>query len=285
MPPQRDSEPTRDTAEDERARLRADCARCFGLCCVAPGFAASAEFAIDKPAGQACPNLGPGHRCAIHPRLREMGFAGCVAYDCFGAGQQVSQATFGGRGWRRGPRVAQQMFAAFAVMRQLHELLWYLLEAAERAAPGAGGDPLPGELAAARAEIERLTALPAEALIGLDVAAQRGRVGELLQRVSEQVRAAARRRGGDHRGADLIGADLRAADLRGANLRGARLVGADLRGADLRLADLLGADLRGARLDGADLRHCLFVVASQLAAARGDARTRLPIGRRRPAHW
>ena len=36
--------------------LRADCTRCFALCCVAPAFAASADFAIDKPAGQPCPN-------------------------------------------------------------------------------------------------------------------------------------------------------------------------------------------------------------------------------------
>ncbi|MGY4928813.1 pentapeptide repeat-containing protein, partial [Streptomyces sp. 900105755] len=29
----------------EPARLRGDCARCFGLCCVALPFAASADFA------------------------------------------------------------------------------------------------------------------------------------------------------------------------------------------------------------------------------------------------
>ncbi|RQX15913.1 oxetanocin A resistance protein, partial [Micromonospora arida] len=39
------------------AQLRADCGRCFGLCCVVPAFAASADFAIDKPAGSPCPNL------------------------------------------------------------------------------------------------------------------------------------------------------------------------------------------------------------------------------------
>jgi hypothetical protein len=36
---------------DLRLTLRADCERCFGLCCVAPAFAASADFAIDKDAG------------------------------------------------------------------------------------------------------------------------------------------------------------------------------------------------------------------------------------------
>ncbi|HEY6597232.1 MAG TPA: pentapeptide repeat-containing protein, partial [Asanoa sp.] len=41
--------------EDRRAELRADCTRCVGLCCVAPAFSASADFAIDKPAGRPCP--------------------------------------------------------------------------------------------------------------------------------------------------------------------------------------------------------------------------------------
>jgi hypothetical protein len=57
------------------------------------------------------------------------GFRGCAVYDCFGAGQHVSQITFGGRDWRQSPDTARQMFDAFAIMRQLHELLWYVAEA------------------------------------------------------------------------------------------------------------------------------------------------------------
>ena len=58
-------------APDARARLRADCTRCAGLCCVAPAFAASADFAIDEPVGQACPNLGDDDRCGIHAQPAE----------------------------------------------------------------------------------------------------------------------------------------------------------------------------------------------------------------------
>ena len=76
-----------------------------------------------------------------------------------------------------------------------------------------------------------------------------------------------------------------AIDLRGADLRGAYLIGADLRDADLALADLTGADLRGADLAGADLGEALFLVQSQLDAARGDRRTGLPPNLERPAHW
>ena len=54
--------------------LRADCARCFALCCVAPAFAISVDFAINKRAGKACPNLQADFRCGIHTRLRQQGF-------------------------------------------------------------------------------------------------------------------------------------------------------------------------------------------------------------------
>jgi uncharacterized protein YjbI with pentapeptide repeats len=263
------------------ARLRADCRRCVGLCCVAPALSASADFAIDKPAGTPCPNLRPDFGCGIHARLRERGFPGCAVYDCFGAGQQVTQVTFGGRDWRGTPELAGSMFAAFAVMRQLHELLWHLAEAL--ALPAAA--PAHRRIGRALEQTERLTGGRPEELAALDVAAHRRQVNVLLVEASDLARAAAGRRGPDHRGADLVGRDLHGADLRAASLRGALLVGADLRRADLRLADLTGADLRAADLSGADLSSALFCTQSQLDAARGDGATRLPRARTRPAHW
>jgi uncharacterized protein YjbI with pentapeptide repeats len=266
-----------------RLSLRADCERCFALCCVAPAFSASADFAIDKDAGKACPNLRPDFRCSIHDRLRPQGFPGCTAYDCFGAGQKVAQLTFGGQDWRRTPGIAAQMFAAFTIVRQLHELLWYLGEALTLPAAG----PLHGELRRALAQTEQLTGGSPDALAALDVEAHRRDVNALLLRASELARAGAgaRRQAADLRGADLIGRDLRGAGLRGASLRGAYLTGADLRGADLAAADLTGADLRGADLSGADLSGSIFLTQSQLDAARGDGGTRLPPSLTRPAHW
>jgi uncharacterized protein YjbI with pentapeptide repeats len=260
-----------------RERLRGDCERCVGLCCVAPAFHASADFPIDKAAGQPCPNLRPDSRCGIHASLRQRGFAGCTVYDCFGAGQQVTQVTFGGRDWRGDPRLARRMFEVFAIMRQLHELLWYLTEAVVLTPAG----PLHDQLRAALDETERRTRYSPDAVLALDMPAHRHDVNTVLLQASALVR----RDGMDRRGADLVGADLRRVDLRAASLRGATLIGADLRGVDLGLADLTGADLRGADLCGADLRHAIFLTQSQLDAARGDGRTRLPASLTRPRHW
>ncbi|MDQ2881834.1 MAG: pentapeptide repeat-containing protein [Actinomycetota bacterium] len=261
--------------------LRADCQRCFALCCVVPAFVASADFAIDKDAGHACPHLQPDFRCGIHPRLRQEGFPGCTVYDCFGAGQQVSQVTFGGQDWRRDPRTAEQMFEVFPIMRQLHELLWYLTEALTLQSAG----PLHSELSLALDETERLTHHSPGSLMELDVAALRRDINALLLRTSELVRADVRRQKLDRRGADLIGANLKGADLRGANLRGAYLIRANLRGADLSGADLIGADFRDADLTGADLTDSIFLVQSQLDAAKGDINTKLPPSLTRPTHW
>ena len=50
-----------------RVSLVPDCGSCFGLCCVALPFAASADFPVDKPAGQPCGNLRSDFRLR-HPR-------------------------------------------------------------------------------------------------------------------------------------------------------------------------------------------------------------------------
>jgi uncharacterized protein YjbI with pentapeptide repeats len=252
---------------DEMRLLAADCAQCAALCCVAPAFAKSSDFAVDKPAGRPCRNLNDDFRCDIHDVLPQRGFRGCVVFDCFGAGQRITQETFGGRDWRTSPELAGDMFAALPVVRQLHELMWYLTEAlkldeARRLHP---------ELRDALDETDALAGADHSELGELDVDAYRGKVVPILRRASEMARAKAGGRKPDHSGAQLIGRRLRGADLRGASFRGALLIGADLRDADLRRADFTGADLRGADLRGANLHGALFLTASQLRSAVTEA--------------
>ncbi|MFE4055298.1 pentapeptide repeat-containing protein [Streptomyces sp. NPDC059096] len=261
--------------------LRADCANCFGLCCVALTFSASADFPVDKAAGEPCSHLRTDFRCSVHRELRPRGYQGCTVYDCFGAGQKISRITYAGQDWRQAPHTADEMFALLPVVRQLQELLRYLTEALTLEPARA----LHGELRAALAEIEQLTLADPATLLALDVGARRAAVNPLLLRTSELVRAQVKGRKKNRRGADLFGARLKGADLRGADLRGAYLIAADLRGADLRLADLIGADLRDTDLRGADLTGSIFLVQPQVNAARGDTDTRLPPALVRPAHW
>jgi hypothetical protein len=246
---------------------------------VAPAFSRSSDFAIDKPAGTPCPHLGGDHGCTIHERLRPEGFAGCTAYDCFGAGQRLAQQTYAGLDWRDDPGRAASLFAALPVLRALHELLWYLDEALALDTSW----PMRGELEAARAAVEGRSASPGDAILAVDLAPLRERTSPLLRQASRLARGSAP--GPDHAGDDLSGADLRGADLGGACFRGALLLGTRLDDADLTRADLLGADLRGATLAGARLAGALFVTRTQLGGTSGDRRTTLPGDLEHPAHW
>ncbi|GAA1880234.1 pentapeptide repeat-containing protein [Lapillicoccus jejuensis] len=249
---------------------RADCARCFGLCCVALPFERAGGFPDDKPAGLPCRFLAVDHACRVHDSLLDRGYRGCVAYECFGAGQQVSQVIFRGRSWRDEPSTAASMFAVFPVARALHEVLRHATEALGWDLP----TDLARPLAALADEVADRVGLGPDLLLATDLPDVRRRAGDLFAAASAHVRGASSR--GDRRlraRADLVGVDLRGVDARGADLRGALLVAADLRGARLGRADLLGADLRDADLRGADLRGALFLTAPQLASARTDATT------------
>ncbi|ROP56925.1 MULTISPECIES: pentapeptide repeat-containing protein [unclassified Rathayibacter] len=270
-----------------REDLGADCANCFGLCCVALAFTRSADFPVDKPAGEPCTNLDTEDACTIHRRLRPEGFAGCTVFDCFGAGQKVSMQTFGGVSWRSDAEVRARMFAVFPLMRRLHELLWYLdVALGLREVDAALRDAVRVRFDAVHA----LTLADADAILAADVDAEYGAARPLLIAASAAARhdGPRRRRHGRLRlqpGADLVAAALAGADLRGADLRGSMLIAADLRGADLRGCDVLGADLRDADVAGADLSTAIYLTQAQVSSTRGDARTALPPDFERPSHW
>ena len=280
--------PTPGTAAPilEQDALRPDCSSCFALCCTAFGFTRSADFAIDKPPAAPCPNLATDFSCTIHDRLLPRGFRGCTVFDCFGAGQAVSQRLFKGISWREAPESQQAMFASFKTMKQLHEMLWHLAEAEARTFSPDSAD----EVHRLRSILQAAADGPVEDLLDLDLESLHQRTGGMLREVSEEVRAGYF--GGEDStgtglwpGADLAGANFRGGQLCGADLRGACLIAADLRGADLTDVDLLGADLRDARLDDADLSGALFLTQAQVNSARGTWATRLPRMLSRPGHW
>ncbi|MBY6538442.1 pentapeptide repeat-containing protein [Rhodococcus sp. BP-349] len=266
--------------------LRADCARCTALCCTALGFSRSVEFATDKPPGVPCVHLDTTFRCSIHSALPRRGYRGCVSFDCFGAGQLVSTTMFPTTSWREGGATARTVFSTFEVVMDLHEMLWHLTRVRTRC----HDCELTDEIDLLCAEIGGVVDAGAASVLAVDVASVRGRVRQVLDEVSDDVRAAYFADGArtDARlvpRADLAGADLRALRLCGANLRGSSLVGADLRRTDLAGCDLLGVDLRGADVRGADLRDALFLTRTQLASARGDRDTRVPLDLEGPSGW
>ena len=251
--------------------LVADCGSCFGLCCVLLPFRREGGFGIDKDSGEPCHHLDPRDGCEIHDSLRERGWSGCAAFDCFGAGQQVSRVTYGGTSWREHDNLGE-MAAVLSVMRQLHEMLAHLGEVARRAPDAEPAEQL--------ALLVALTRADPVTLLETDLDEIRAGVSDVLREATARLHGPAR-----PMPADLAGADLRDRDLVRVDLRGALLIGADLRGADLARSDLLGADLRDADVRGTRLADAWFLTQSALNATRGSSATTVPDGLSRPGHW
>lgn len=262
--------------------LRADCENCFGLCCVALPYARSADFAFDKDSGTPCRNLQSNYLCGIHKDLRNKGFRGCSAYECFGAGQKVSQVTYKGMDWCSNKDVAQEMFDVYPIVQQLHEMLWYLHEVLTINS----AKSIHKDVKQSIEDTENLTNKSTEFILSIDVAEHRSKVNKLLIRASELVRSqVSKKQKNIRRGMDYLGEKLRDADLKGANLRGALLIATDLRNADLRWSDVIGADFRDADISGANLNGSIFLTQAQVNAAKGKKHTKLPAALVPPAHW
>lgn len=268
-------------SNDQIRNLRADCDKCFGLCCVALPYAKSADFAFDKDGGTPCRNLQSNYQCSIHSDLRDRGFRGCAVYECFGAGQKVSQSTYGGEDWKESQETAMEMFEVFPIMQQLHEMLYYLYEALTFEEV----KPISGNILKCIEKTEQLTNLNPKSLLGVDVHSHRTYVNEYLVKASELVRATLKPRGKQRKGMDYLGAKLKGANLKGSNMRGALLIAADLREADMRVSDFIGADLRDANLCGANLSGSIFLTQAQVNSAIGDKETKLPGSLKKPKHW
>lgn len=233
----------------ETVSLTIDCARCKGFCCIELYFSKADGFPMDKPAGKPCRHLTSAHRCDIHSDLEKRGLKGCMAYDCFGAGQRAAAT---GEDFQR--------------LYRLHQMLWYLTCAAS--APGIGKlAPQIGALIQESGGVE-------------DLDEYQDRVNALLKQVIAKTCVK-----GPPKRIDMAGKDFKKADLSGMDLTFTLLMAANLTGCAFDRASLLGADLRDADLSGADLSGSLFLTQAQVNGARGDGRTKLPARLARPDLW
>ena len=264
-------------------KFKINCGKCFGFCCVALYFSKSDGFPIDKVAGSPCINLQSDFSCSIHKELRKKGLKGCTSYDCLCAGQKVAQVTYGGVNGKQSPKIQNQMFDVFLVMRQLHEMLFYLTEASLLKA----ATSIKEEVDLMIIETEKITDLAPEKLLELDIINHRTKVNSLLRQAIKLVWESGclnhnkKARLGD----DFIGKNLRKTNLMGVDLSGTFLIAADLRGNDLSGANLIGADMRDTDSRGANLENSIFITQSQINTAKGDSNTKLPKALVRPSYW
>jgi hypothetical protein len=160
--------------------FKPDCEKCSALCCTAMHFGtADGKFPFEKPEGVPCPNLARDFRCKIYPDLAATGYLGCVEFDCYGAGQKVTQETFDGCNWRDNPEMSQRIFDGFQIVKSLHELLVYLTELQGLCRDAA----LAARIQDRMDEIERLSERRGDDILTVDVMAEKAEVETLIAQV------------------------------------------------------------------------------------------------------
>lgn len=267
-----------DQLADLQKSLNIDCEKCCGLCCVALYCMKTDGFPENKAAGVPCRHLRSDFRCDIHDRLAEQKMKGCLGYDCFGAGQKVTQKMGENGNWKTNPQKAKEQFQVFTVVFQLHQMAWYLLEALALSSD----QKQQTEITALIVENEQLTAEAEDAILNTDVAAYREKVNGVLKQISRQVAGLP-----DDKKAskDFFGKNLSSKNFDGKDFSMALMIAANLEGASLRGTNFLGADLRDANIKNTDLSKSLFLTQMQINAASGNEKTILPKNLVRPSHW
>ena len=285
--------------------LAADCSRCCGLCCTALYFSKVEGFPGDKEAGIPCIQLCEDFSCRIHSSLSGRRLKGCINYDCFGAGQTVTEIVFEGKNWRQLPD-PEEMFRIFLIELKLHEAMWYLEEAAllrpaaalrpriHAALTGleklAGGsrqnlteEGIRDTITAANGLLKETISLTLDYAASQTMPSKKGRAPQSARSHSACSRKTPKTNGaGPLR---YLGYHFQGADLSAMDFSSSFLIAADLKGCRLFGTCFLGTDLRDADLRGTDLRDAFFLTQMQINAAKGSRDTRLPSGLKMPDHW
>lgn len=156
---------------------RPDCSRCQGLCCVAPAHRPGDGFPCAKNQDAACGHLDrETFRCRVFDRLELEGYTTCRAYDCFGAGPQVTRWL--SEPWPASPEsAAARRFDDFRRLSRLRCLLAHMMSRADLRA-----HPLRATLEAIVTGYDATGTLP-------DQTAVNGRLMEHGALVAEMIRA------------------------------------------------------------------------------------------------
>lgn len=260
-------------------KFNSDCSKCSGLCCTALFFSKIDGFPEDKVAGVPCCNLEKNFLCKIHQELEKKGMKGCIAYDCFGAGQFVTQQICHGDTWKDNENKTE-IFHAFHKVFQLFQIRYYLAEASSIIP----AEPIKTEIESLIKENEKLCANNLEDIDKIDVETHRDRVNNLLHKTCEYVNQylhiTVKNQSTDYmarkcNGMNLSGYDMSMKLLIAANFTDCKFYG----------TNFLGADTRDTNFSNADLREALFLTQGQINASKGNRKTLLPDHLTYPVTW
>ena len=260
--------------------LTIDCKNCCGLCCTALYFAKMEGFPADKEAGIPCLHLREDFTCEIHKELDDKHMKGCMAYDCAGAGQRVTQAVYNGITWKGkidSSELSNQMFAVYHIVFRLHQILGLLTEAETLTVAKA----METEIKELIAENMYMTQMDPEKILLLEIDGYQEKVNQLLKAICMKLAMTTKQNGKK----EYFGYDFKKANLCGKDFSMAFLIASNMGECDLTGANFLGADIRDANVCGANLSESVFLTQMQINAAHSNSNTKLPKWLSYPASW
>ena len=205
---------------------------------------------------------------------------GCIGYDCFGAGQQVTQIIYQGQTWRDMPNLATEIFDVFIMVFKLYQIRYYLTEAMLLIP----AQPLKNSVQSLIEENIKICQDQPGNILSFDLEQYRHRANHILKQVckllpqsihSEGKKVPANFLGGNFKGQDMSGADLSAKLLIAANFEKSLFNG----------TLFLGADTRDTNFKNADLSEAVFLTQGQVNSAKGNRQTKLPYHLDYPVTW
>lgn len=261
-------------------QLKVDCAKCSGLCCTALFFSKIDGFPENKIAGKPCTKLQNNYRCKIHHELEKRNMKGCIGYDCFGAGQHVTQYIYQGKTWQTSKEKSKEIFDVFVIISQLYQIR-YFLEESKIIIPAKG---LWSDIQSLINENEALCSSTPQIILDIDTERYRNKVNIILKKVCGCITKCFKN-SDNNRLIEFSGKNFKKRDMSGLDLSMKLLIAVNFDSCIFNGTVFLGADTRDTNFSNADLREAVFLTQGQINSAKGNRNTKLPPYLDYPVMW
>lgn len=261
-------------------KFKVDCSKCSGLCCIALFFSKADGFPENKIAGKPCLKLENSFRCKIHTELEKLNMKGCIGYDCFGAGQHVTQYTYKGQTWKSLENQSKEIFAVFVIVFQLYQMRYFL----EQSMSVIPAKELRSNIQELINENEMLCNANSKIILNTDIDSYRERVNLILKKVCFLITKCFMQNDNNDK-SEFLGRNHSKRDLSGLDLSMKLLIAANFDSSIFNGTIFLGADTRDTNFSNADLRESIFLSQGQINSAKGNRNTKLPKYLDYPSTW
>lgn len=206
---------------------------------------------------------------------------GCIGYDCFGAGQHVTQCIYEGETWQTSQEQSKEIFDVFVIIFQLYQIR-YFLEESRIVIPA---KELWSDIENLINENDVLCNSTIQSILDIDIEGYRNKVNVLLKQVCASIIMSFKHNNNKKNLTEFLGKSFKKRDMSGLDLSMKLLIATNFDSCIFDGTIFLGADTRDANFSNADLRESVFLTQGQINSAKGNRSTKLPKHLDYPVTW